>query len=505
MGTFPQRHRHACWLGLATGTMALAIGGCAVGPDFKQPKADAPADWSSWRSGDASLAAPVSSGPLQADWWKALHDPVLDQLEARAFAASPDLQKAALHFAQARVQSNTVAAQRWPDVNASASENRQRISESSASVRIVQGLGTEQQQLIDLLSQPFNLYQAGFDASWELDLWGRVRRSVEAANADAAQQGALFDAARLSVASDVARNYFQLRSAQRQVQLTRDDIAAMEQRLNLIEARVSAGTLDHVNLAQQRAELSGLQAQLPAWMAQASAYENQITLLLGEHPGALHELLQAPPSDPQTLPPDLAAGVPADVAARRPDILAAEQHLRSATANIGVAKADLYPRVTLGAQFGYESYLSSQFGDWGSRTWSIGPSLSLPLFDHGRRVSVVHLRELQQQEAAVDYHRTVLQAWQEIDDALNGYASYRQQAQKQIERVASAKEAYSLIQVKYEAGTVDFLSVLDSQRTYLQARRDLVSSQGQLDIQYVSVNKALGNVPASPVLANEHR
>ncbi|HEX7732109.1 MAG TPA: TolC family protein, partial [Rhodanobacter sp.] len=342
-------------------------------------------------------------------------------------------------------------------------------------------------------------------ASWEPDLWGRVRRSVEAADADVAQQAALLDAARLGVAGEVARNYFLLRTNQRQLRLSRDDIAAMEQRLTLIEARVRAGTLDHLGLERQRAELSGLQAQLPGLMAQAAAYENQLGLLLGEHPGALHELLRPAPDGKWTMPPDLAPGLPAEVATRRPDIRAAEQRLRSATAGIGVAKADLYPRITLGAQFGYESYLGSRFGDWGSRTWSIGPSLDLPLFDHGRRTSVVQLRELQQQEAAVDYHRTVLQAWQEIDDALNGYEACRQQAQKQAERLASARAAYELVQAQYAAGTVDFLAVLDSQRSWLQARRDLVSSQGQLDVQYVAVNKAVGNVPpaaAGPVDAH---
>ncbi|WP_114238265.1 efflux transporter outer membrane subunit [Dyella sp. C9] len=499
MSTLPFSPLAGRTLGSLACALSIVLAGCAVGPDFMAPKSAAPADWSSWHGGDPSLAAPVDSqAPLQADWWTAFHDPVLDSLEARAFAASPDLEKAALHFAQSRVQRSTVAAQGWPSVNLSAGENRQRISEYSASTRIAKGLGPEETALIDLLSQPFNDYQAGFDASWELDLWGKVRRSIEAADADVAQQAALLDQARLSVASDVARRYFQLRTAQRQIQLTRDDIDALAQRLNLIEVRVNAGVLDHVDLAQQRAELSGLQAQLPGLLAEAGTYENQITLLLGERPGALHEALQPVVDDRRSTLPDLSAGIPSEVAGRRPDIRAAEQQLRSATASIGVAKADLYPSVSIGAQFGYESYLSGEFGDWASRTWSIGPSLNLPLFDHGRRKSVVQLRELQQQEAAVDYHRIVLQAWQEIDDALSGYASYRQATDKLMQRVHSADEAYQLIQVKYDAGTVDMLSLLDSHRTYLQARRDLVSSQGQLDIQFVAVNKAVGNVPDVP-------
>lgn len=490
--------RRALHAGPVLGAL-LAISGCAVGPRFVEPKQVAPADWSTWRSGDASLAGKVdASAPLQPDWWRAFHDPVLDRLERQAFAASPDLQTAALHFAQARVQRSTVAAQRGPQVTASGGVTRQRLSEYGASTRIVNALAADRSELLKVLSQPYTLYQAGFDASWELDLWGRVRRSIEAADADVAQQKALLDAARLSIASDVARNYFQLRTTQQQVRLTKDEIAALQQRLALVEARVQAGAVDHLELDQQQAGLLALKAQLPGLMAQAGACQNQLTLLLGERPGALRDELRPQAGPEPSLPPDLALGLPSEVAHRRPDIRAAEAHLRSATANIGVAKADLYPHVTLGAHFGYESYAGGEFGDWGSRAWSVGPSLDLPLFDHGRRRSVVVLRELQQQEAAVAYQQTVLRAWQEIDDALSGYASARAKTQQLAERVRSARDAYDLVQARYDAGTVDFGSVLDSRRALLQAQGDRVASQGQLDIAFAAVNEAVGNVSDEP-------
>lgn len=487
------RTSYSAWVACA---LTLSLAGCAVGPDYVATKPVAPDGWNSWRSGDPSLAVPVkTSAPLQPDWWTALQDPVLDQLESRALVANADIQKAALHVAQSRAQRSTVAAQSVPSVNLNAGMNRQRISEYAGSTRIADALGPEGQQVIDLLSQPFNDYQAGVNASWELDLWGRIRRSIEAADADVGQQQALLQAARLSIAGDVANRYINLRTAQRQLQLTRDDIDAMTQRLSLIEARVRAGTLDHVPLDQQRSELSALKAQLPDLLAQVSANENQITTLLGEHPGALHDQLGVEHATPINVPPDLSMGIPSDLAERRPDIRAAEQRLRNATATIGVAKADLYPRLTIGAQFGYESYLTGQFGDWASRTWSIGPSINLPLFDRGRRISVVQLRELQQQEAAVDYHHTVVQAWQEIDDALNAYAAERQRTEHLGARAQRAGEALGLIQVKFDVGTVDYIAVLDSERTDLQARRDLVSAQGQVALQYVAVNRAVGNTP----------
>ena len=168
-----------------------------------------------------------------------------------------------------------------------------------------------------------------------------------------------------------------------------------------------------------------------------------------------------------------------------------------------MAQADLYPSIRLGAHLGLESYLSGEFADWGSRAWSIGPSLSLPLFDHGRRKSVVQLRKLEQQEAAVDFQQTVLRAWQEIDDALNAYTAERQQARQLAERARSAGDAYRLALARYEGGAVDYTVALDSQRRYLQARRDLAASVGRLATRYVTINKAIGNVPrdASPASA----
>lgn len=470
------------------------LSGCAaVGPNFVKPTPAAPNDWTSWRSGDASLRIPSEAAlGLPAQWWQAFNDATLDALQRRAFDASPDLQTAALRFAQARAQRSTVAAQRGPEVNASGGATRQRQSESGASTRMLGIMGADP-SLTELLAEPFTLYQAGFDASWELDLWGRVSRSVEAADADADQQAALLDLARLSLASDVARNYFELRTAQRQAKLMREDIAALEDRAGLLQARVEGGVLDHTDLQRQRAELAALKAQLPSLLAQVAANANQIALLLGERPGALQAELAPSEADARTLLPDLALGLPSEVALRRPDIRAAEARLHSATASIGIAKASLYPSIRLGAKFGFESYLSGEFSDWGSRTWSVGPSFNLPIFDHGRRTATVQLRELQQQEAAVNYQKTVLKAWQEIDDALSAYSAEQQQAQELKTRSDAASDAYQLVQARYDGGVNDFTAVLDAQRSHLQARRDLAASEGRLAARFITVNKALGN------------
>ncbi|MCP1772158.1 NodT family efflux transporter outer membrane factor (OMF) lipoprotein [Neisseria perflava] len=475
---------------------ALALSACTVGPNFQQPKVESADTWQGQHNGTALQLPKISDAVLLADWWTALNDPVLNQLESHALANGLDVQTAALHFAQARMQRVGTAAQYGPDVNLSGSATRNRLSEDGSSTRMINLLGgSNGSRYIGALASPYNLYQVGFDASWEPDLWGRISRGVESADAAVQEQGALLDWARLTLAAEVAQNYAELRTTQTQIRLMKEDIRALTEKTNLLASRVAKGMNNHIDMQRQRTELAALQAQLPALQAQESAYIGKLTLLLGERPGVLNDLLDDSRTMPAAKLPDLAIGLPSEVARRRPDILAAEAKLHSATADIGVAKAALYPSIRIGAKFGTEALSGSSFGEWGSRTWSIGPTLDLPIFDHGRRVSTVKLRELQQQEAAVAYQKTVLSAWKEIDEALTAYAAEQQQYQALQKRAATAGEAYRLTEARYKRGMEDFSSVLDSQRSYLQARRDLADSLGRLNTRYVAINKAVGNVP----------
>lgn len=474
--------------------LGMTLCACAVGPDHEKPETASPENWTTWRSGDDSLRDVGNSANLSPEWWRAFNDPVLNSLQQRAIEASPDLMTAALRFAQARTQLAGARSPQLPQLSLAGSANRQSQSENNAGMRIVDAVGfPNRDEIARIIAEPFNYYQAGFDLSWELDLWGRVRRSIEAAEADLQRQAALLDLARLGLASDVARNYFELRTTQRQIRLMREDIAALGDRLGLLEAKAKAGVIDYFDVDRQSAEAAGLKAQLPPLLAQEAMSANRIALLLGERPGSLRAELAPPAGDLQAALPDLALGLPSEVARRRPDIRAAEARLHSATASIGVATANLYPSIMLGGHAGYDSYLEDQVFNESSQTWFGGLSLNLPLFDHGKRRSEVELRKLLQQEAAVAYQRTVLQAWQEIDEALNGYTAERQQSVELQTRAQSAEQAYELARARYDGGMVDFVSVLDSQRNYLQARRDLVASNGRLSTWFVTVNKAIGN------------
>lgn len=474
--------------------LTVVLGGCvAVGPDYQPQAPDSPANWSEWRSGANTLHGETSTSALKMDWWTLFQDTVLDELEARALQASPDLQTAALRFAQSRVQRQTVAAQYGPDVGLRGSAGRQAQSQSGSNSRMVEVIAPQNSRdaILRSLSQPFNLYQGGFDASWELDLWGRVRRSVEAADANIAGAEASFDGMRLSITSEVARGYFELRAIQAQTDILQRNIQSMTENLRLVQAKARRGLTDTLDVNRQRSELAGLHGELPLLEAQEAALINQLGVLTGARPGQLTTML-TPHQPVFDVLPDLTLGLPSEVARRRPDIRTSEAQLHAATAGIGIAIADLYPRITLGAGFGYETTHGNKFGEWGTRTWSVGPSLSLPVFDMGRRRSVIELRKLEQQEAAVNYQKTVLKAWQEIDDALNAYEAERRRNLKLTEKLRSSTEAYDLAKARYNRGLTDFMTQLDTERVFLQAQSDWTDSVSQLRIKLIAVYKAVG-------------
>jgi NodT family efflux transporter outer membrane factor (OMF) lipoprotein len=381
-------------------------------------------------------------------------------------------------------------------VNGSAQATRQKDSENGEETRMFGALVPAAQRgpLLDTVGSPFSLYQAGFDASWELDLWGRVRSAVAGADADVTVAEAALSGIRLSMEAEVARRYFELRGAQRQLRLTRAQIAAGEAALRLTQAQAGNGLVNELAVAQQQALLAGQRAHLPQVLAQEAQAANQITLLLDRLPGSLRGELADPGPEPgpETLP-DLKLGLPSGLAQRRPDIRQAEARLRGAVAAIGAAKADLYPRVTLGATFGLQSTAPGQFAEWSSTQWTIGPSLSIPIFDQGRRRAFVKLRELQQQEAAVDYQQAVLKAWHEVDDALSAYQAERQRSLQLALKTRSSGQAFKLAQARYRSGLTDFLTELDAQRTLLQAQQEQAESATLLSIDLVAINKALGD------------
>jgi len=471
------------------------------------------------------LAAPGISAPRttpstvtqQADidpqWWRNFHDPILDTLIADALAGNLDLQEAVLRIAEARAQVLQAAAQGLPDLKATASYNREQLglegilksrgvfdqTNALASNSTLNGLspgaGAQLQQsansLLNQLTQPFNIFQVGFDASWELDLFGRVRRSVESAHAQTEARIANSRDAMLSLEAEVAQTYAQLRGAQQLRQVTIEQIAVNRQILDLTRNRQQHGLENQSAVESAAGQMTSDQAQIPHYDQQIAQAMSALAVLTGKPPGALDQSL----ADPGTVlrePPVVPIGLPSTLARRRPDIRAAEANLHAATAQVGVSVAQLYPDVSLTGQFGTRATRSSYLTEWASHFYSFGPSVSLPIFQGGALVASVRLAKTQQAEAALEYRKTVLDALRDIDDALVAYRS-DQARRDALDQTDQANErAYELANEAYRHGIVSFINVLDAQRQATQARQQLTSADTQVVTDLVSLYKALG-------------
>lgn len=447
---------------------ALALAGCiSVGPDYHRP-AEKPVAL------QGIDTAQQSNTQFQTAWWKQFNDPTLDTLIARAAANSPDLKIAVARLKQSRALLGTAQSQQWPDIETQAGYTRSR----------------EQQPGFTSDRTTVTSYQAGFDASWELDLFGGVRRSVEAARADADAGAAALQDAQVTLFAEVARYYFDLRGTQLRQDVAQRDIANQQASLKVIKARAELGTGSDQDVASARARLAAVQAQLPLLETQARADQFHLAVLLGERPGTLDVDLSASSFTPIDVA--LPIGHADDVLARRPDIRVAERELAAATARIGVAKADWFPHISLGGFVGFLAGRSNDFGSPSTRAWSLAPSISWSGLNVQRVRSGVKASEAQADEARANYQRTVLRALEDVDNALVGFNQQRERVQHLVEQAGQSKRAAELAKLRYDAGATDYLELLDAQRTQLSAEDQLAEAEAGINLQAIALYKALG-------------
>ena len=473
---------------------ALLLAGCAVGPDFKAPAPEAPADFSAWHGGSPTLVDPQQRRGPYVVGWALFADPVLDDLQARALAANHDLQTATLRFAQSRAQRSVAEAAAMP---AAQRESRRRApapervgrrhaiarrAEPAEPRRADRGAERAAQPLPGGLRRRLGARPVGPRAARRRGGRRQRRRVAGAAGAGAAQRAERTGPQLLRAAHDA----------------TPAAHHACRHRGRRGDAGPGQGACRRWPHHRPRRGAPGRADGRSARTAAAAAARRRrwrstrSRCWSASAPARCRRSWPARDEAVASTLPDLSPGLPSEVALRRPDIQRAQAQLHAATAGIGVAVADLYPRITIGARFGFESVASGSFGDWGSRQWSIGPNLQLPIFDGGRLRSTVTLRELQQQEAAVAYQQTVLKAWHEIDDALSAYTADRQRHVQLTERERFSRDAWELARVRYDNGLTDFLVQLDAQRTLLAAQREHVQSAGRLALDLVALTKALG-------------
>ena len=475
--------------------LAAMLAGCAVGPRFLPPQPAVPAHWSQAAPGAPGGASAVDTGAPQVEaWWASFNDPALTSLIERSFAANLDLREAVVRIEEARAQRQATTAGLWPTLAANASFTRQRFSLDTPNGAVFGLAGSGRIPGLPpgvSISNPFNQYQLGLSASWELDLFGRVRRSVEAADADVQTAVENERDVRVSLASDVAEAYIDLRGAQLRRSILEQSLATQRDVLMLTRDRRRAGLTSDLDVENAASEVSATQAELPPLDREITQDINQLSRLLDREPGALRaELAEARPVPP--VPPRVPIGLPADLARRRPDVRRAEASLHAATARVGVAVADLFPRLTLTAAGGYQSEGLSQLIAAASRFGSLGPALELPIFEAGARRAAIRLQDARQKEAAIDYARTVLGALHEVENALAAYASDQTRSTSLSSSVDSSRNALTLARQRYESGLTSFIEVLDAERSLQQNQLLLAQATTAETTDLVELYKALG-------------
>jgi NodT family efflux transporter outer membrane factor (OMF) lipoprotein len=459
-----------------------------VGPDFLPPRPELP--HTSYLPGDKALAdLPGMPLPSNPEWWAAFHDPVLTSLETRVAGENLDVQTATVRLAQSRFQRGIAAASLFPAINGDAKYTREQYSENGIA------------SLFGMLSgatggaapaiPPIDDYNVGFDASWELDLWGKVRRQVENADAYRDQAENQRRDALVSSLAELARDYIQLRGTQVQIAIATRNAKVADDILKLARERQEKGVQSALDVENAAAQLENVRAQIPNLQQQESQYVNALCLLLNQPPGAMRHDLGSAKALP-VAPPRVALGVPSDLARRRPDIRAAESSLHAATANIGVAVAEFYPSIQLNGTVGLDALEAKNLFKASSIQYMAGPSITLPIFAAGKISRTVELREAQQVEAAIAYHKTVLQAWHEVANAIVAYHLEQTRHSHLMAEAGHAREALSLARQRYTDGVTDFLTVLDDERTVLQAEQNEAASVTTVALDLVQLFKALG-------------
>lgn len=452
-------------------TLALSVtlAGCATLRPYQAPEV-APAKLA---NADPAL---VSADPFDARWWRQFEDPVLDTLIARALDANRDIRIAVARLDQARAVFDQAALDRFPHVPIGASFDRRDQQ--------VPGFSDERRAI--------NTYRLGFDAFWEVDLFGRIRSAMQAAAANAGAFDASLDDVRVTVAAEVARNYFELRGFQQQEAVAVRSLENQRETLRLTTVRRDAGIGEELDVASAAARVAAIESALPPIRAAIAAREHRLAVLDGDRPGALAADLS--PRAYPAIAKVLSIGESGEILTRRPDVRAAERRLAAATGREGVAAADLYPRVTVSGFLGFLAGRGNLFARADSAAWSVTPALSWAGFDLGSARARLRGSEAVTREAAAAYEQTILLALEEVENALVGYREQQQRLVSLVEQVRESSRAAGLARVRYREGVSDFLSLLDAERTQLQAEEAVAQAEAGLFIDLIAVYKSLGGV-----------
>jgi outer membrane protein, multidrug efflux system len=459
--------------------LSALLAGCAVGPDYMPPKAETPEGWHN--PPDPAL---VPEAAAIREWWTVFNDPLLTQLVKDAIEDNRDLKVAVARVKEARAQLGVAVGEWFPQADAYGDVERSRKSDNA-----LMAVGTN------------TTYSLGIASNWEIDVFGRISRSVESATAHYEASEEDRNDVLVSLCAEVARTYLAVRTLQTRLEASRGNIESQKQVVQLTQTRFKFGLATDLDVAQAQQVLATSESELPSLRKGITEAINTLAVLLGRPPGALTETLSAPAPIPM-LPDQVAVGVPADLLRRRPDVRRVERELAAQTARIGVATADLYPQFTLSGSFGWAALASGDVFLKGSREWDLFPGVRWNVFDAGRIRNQIKVEDARTEQALLGYEQTILVALKEVENALNAYAEERLRVQSLEDAVTAAQRALYLATALYKEGLVDFQNVLDAQRSLFVLENLLAEGRGATAADLVDLYRALGGgweeVPSPP-------
>ncbi|HEX3423116.1 MAG TPA: efflux transporter outer membrane subunit [Sphingomicrobium sp.] len=463
--------------------LGALLAGCTVGPNYNRPEMGLPPTYAEPNSAESLSDAQLAS------WWTAFGDPELNKLINRAIAQNLDVETAAARIREARAEERVAGASALPEVSANGSVTHQRISEHA--IPVPPGTGEGSTGSFGLPGSEFTTFRVGFDASWEIDLFGKTRRQIEGARARTG--AAIWNRrdAQVSTSAEVASAYIAFRALQEQIALSQAEVERQRRSSHLVGARVRGGLVTGQDLEQQNSEAAAAQAAIPPLRAEAAAQIHKIGVLVGDSPESLIAEL-SPTGVSLPTPPSVPAGLPSDLLRRRPDIRAAERNLAAATADIGVATADLYPRFTLSAAPALVSTALASLLEWGSRNFSGGAAIDWPIFNGGGTRANIDVKNAQQEQALIAYRKTILTALQDVEDALSKIDNDRSEIGELDSALRSASRAEGIARTRYTGGLVTYSDVLQAQANRIALENRLVETTSAEGRDTVALYKALG-------------
>jgi NodT family efflux transporter outer membrane factor (OMF) lipoprotein len=472
---------------------SVAIGacfsGCAVGPDYHTPTTTMPGNFTTGITATNPQAIPTpETKPVDAaNWWRALNDPELNSLVERAIKTNPDLEIALDRLQEARAEESVALGGALPNggggggagVGTGTDATRSRVSGP-----LTAGTNTAGYKEITEV--------AGFDAGWELDFFGKNRREVEAAYDDVQAEAEARNAVLISLIADVVRAYLDTRTLQLQLAITHENIRTEQQTFDFVKARFERGLTNDLDVTLSQRQLETVQAEVAPLQAGIAAAQRRLAVLLGEFPDELAGELQTNPSTLPEIPGRIEPGLPVDLLQRRPDIRLAERQLAASTARIGVATAELFPRVGITAGIGLQGQGLNKDPDKTNSIWSAGPTAYWPLLDFGALDAAIEAQDFHTRGLLVNYKKTILEAVEEVDNALANYAAGQDRLGHLNLALTASQQAVSISSQRYDRGLTDFLNVLDAQRQAYELQDQYAAAQESVILQFVALYKGLG-------------